>query len=161
MHNYLYRFLTGPDVGPRHLAVWTIVQLLESGDHRLISNICNSSLIAPHIRELAASGNPAPSSTGGTPHSVESGSDRTDYREDAKWLSRKILEFIDGDVDLSTEIPTAPSQRDAPGSAVVNPAAGHGFDPHQNQQVGTTGYLSNAAFRHCVTLRSVQLIDRP
>lgn len=31
MHRYLYRFLTSHDVTFQHIAVWTIVQLLESG----------------------------------------------------------------------------------------------------------------------------------
>lgn len=31
MHRYLYRFLTSPDATFQHIAVWTIVQLLESG----------------------------------------------------------------------------------------------------------------------------------
>ncbi len=31
MHKYLYRFLTSPDATFQHIAVWTIVQLLESG----------------------------------------------------------------------------------------------------------------------------------
>lgn len=30
MHKYLYRFLTSPDTTFQHIAVWTIVQLLES-----------------------------------------------------------------------------------------------------------------------------------
>jgi vacuolar protein 8 len=31
MHKYLYRFLTSTDATFQHIAVWTIVQLLESG----------------------------------------------------------------------------------------------------------------------------------
>jgi vacuolar protein 8 len=31
MHKYLYRFLASPDATFQHIAVWTIVQLLESG----------------------------------------------------------------------------------------------------------------------------------
>ena len=31
MHRYLYRFLTSSDATFQHIAVWTIVQLLESG----------------------------------------------------------------------------------------------------------------------------------
>lgn len=31
MHKYLHRFLTSPDATFQHIAVWTIVQLLESG----------------------------------------------------------------------------------------------------------------------------------
>jgi hypothetical protein len=35
MHKYLHRFLTSPDATFQHIAVWTIVQLLESGGQRL------------------------------------------------------------------------------------------------------------------------------
>lgn len=31
MHKYLYRFLTSADATFQHIALWTIVQLLESG----------------------------------------------------------------------------------------------------------------------------------
>lgn len=31
MHHYLHRFLSSPDATFQHIAVWTIVQLLESG----------------------------------------------------------------------------------------------------------------------------------
>lgn len=31
LHRYLYRFLTSADTTFQHIAVWTIVQLLESG----------------------------------------------------------------------------------------------------------------------------------
>jgi len=122
MHNYLYRFLTSPEVAFRHIAVWTIVQLLESGDGQLMSNICSSPLLAPHIRELAISENPSPSSTGGTPHSADSDSgretDKTDDQGEVKRLSRKILEFVD-DVDPSTSIAAAPSQRGVAGPGIV------------------------------------------
>jgi vacuolar protein 8 len=40
MHDYLHRFLISPDGTFQHIAVWTIVQLLESGGAHLS---CNSS----------------------------------------------------------------------------------------------------------------------
>ncbi|KAF9654285.1 ARM repeat-containing protein [Thelephora ganbajun] len=121
MHNYLYRFLTSPDATFQHIAVWTIVQLLESGDPQLISNIRSSPLLAPHIRQLATSRNSTPSSSVGTPHSVRSHSDQeTDTAEgqgEIQLLSRRILEFIDGDVDLSMTPGATPSQRHVASSA--------------------------------------------
>jgi len=39
MHKYLYRFLTSPDATFQHIAVWTIVQLLESGGRSILENI--------------------------------------------------------------------------------------------------------------------------
>ena len=97
--------------------------MLESGDRQLISNICGSPLLTPHIRELATSENPTPSSVGGSPHTAESDSDRetdmTDDQGEVERLSRKILEFID-DVDPSTPIDAAPSQRGVTGSVVMS-----------------------------------------
>jgi vacuolar protein 8 len=37
MHQYLHRFLTSPDATFQHIAVWTIVQLLESGGENVSS----------------------------------------------------------------------------------------------------------------------------
>jgi len=36
MHQYLHRFLSSPDATFQHIAVWTIMQLLESGGVFLI-----------------------------------------------------------------------------------------------------------------------------
>ena len=123
MHNYLHRFLTSPEVAFRHIAVWTIVQLLDSGDSQLISNICSSPLLAPRIRELAISGNPTPSSTDSIPHFADSDSGREtdktdDHQGEVERLSRKILEFID-DVNPSTSIAVTPLQRGVAGSGIV------------------------------------------
>ncbi|KAG6381370.1 vacuolar protein 8 [Boletus reticuloceps] len=74
MHRYLYNFLTSPDATFQHIAVWTIVQLLESGDPQLISNIRNSGLLNPPIRQLASSRTPTPTSSIGTPRSHHSAS---------------------------------------------------------------------------------------
>ena len=119
MHDYLYRFLTSPDIAFRHIAVWTIVRLLESGDRQLMNNICNSPLLAPHIRELANPGNPT---SCGTPHSAESDSGRETEmigdQGEVEQLSRKILEFID-DVNPSTSIAVTPLQRGVAGSGIV------------------------------------------
>lgn len=120
MHNYLFRFLTSPDATFQHIAVWTIVQLLESGDPQLISNIRSSTLLSPHIRQLAISRTSSPSSSVGTPHSARSHSDQeTDTAEgqgEIQLLSKRILEFIDGEVDLSVTPGVTPSQRHVAGS---------------------------------------------
>jgi len=41
LHTYLYRFLTNPDPTFQHIAVWTIVQLLESGGKRTFPSVKN------------------------------------------------------------------------------------------------------------------------
>ena len=122
MRGYLYRFTTSSDATFQHIAVWTIVQLLESGDPHLITNIRSSPLLVSHIRQLATSPDSTPSSSVGTPDSVrsrsdqDSDSDSDEGQEDIHLLSRRILEFIDVDVGLSTTHSVTPSQGHAFGS---------------------------------------------
>lgn len=105
MHRYLYNFLTSVDATFQHIAVWTIVQLLESGDPQLISNIRLSGLLNPSIRQLALSRTPSATSSVGTPHSHRSQSqsyadtDTGEGQGEIQLLARRILEFVDGDVD--------------------------------------------------------------
>ncbi|KAH0838481.1 armadillo-type protein [Lanmaoa asiatica] len=89
MHRYLYNFLTSPDATFQHIAVWTIVQLLESGGMAL----------------LASSRTPTPTSSIGTPRSHHSAShsyadtEAGEGQGEIQLLARRILEFVDGDVD--------------------------------------------------------------
>lgn len=134
MHKYLYRFLTSSDATFQHIAVWTIVQLLESGgelentsalfevmadvatDPQLISNIRTSNLLIPNIRQLGATRTSTPaSSLGGTPHSHRSGhsfpdTDAGEGQGEIQLLARRILEFTDGDGDGMTTPSAPPSQ---------------------------------------------------
>lgn len=125
MHRYLYRFLTSTDATFQHIAVWTIVQLLESGgeywfysairassnmllssrqDPQLITNIRNSSLLIPNIRSLAETRTSTPtSSIGGTPHSHHSQAHSYQDTEtgnghgEIQMLARRILDFTDSE----------------------------------------------------------------
>nr|VWP01089.1 ATP-dependent RNA helicase VAD1 (EC (Virulence-associated DEAD box protein 1) [Ganoderma boninense] len=104
MHRYLYRFLTSADATFQHIAVWTIVQLLESGDPQLVSNIRNSSLLIPNIRSLAETRTSTPaSSLGGTPHSHHSQAHSYQDTEtgnghgEIQMLARRILDFTDSE----------------------------------------------------------------
>ena len=112
MHDYLYRFITTPDATFLYIAVWTVVQLLESGDPRLINNICGHPRLISRIRKLVASDSPTPSPSDGVPHSGVPDSDQevgTIWEQgEIQLLSRRILELIDGDIYLSTTIATAP-----------------------------------------------------
>jgi len=141
MHKYLYRFLTSPDATFQHIAVWTIVQLLESGgmslfqkmftslqnseilllDPQLISNIRTSNILIPNIRTLATSRTTSPSSSIGTPRSHHSQhsyqeTETNDGQGEIQLLSRRILDFVDLDLDglISTSGPGSQSQ---PGSS--------------------------------------------
>jgi vacuolar protein 8 len=123
MHKYLYRFLSSPDATFQHIAVWTIVQLLESGDPQLISNIRSSNLLVPNIRNLASSRTSSPTSSVGTPRSHRSqthsyqDTETGEGQGEIQLLGRRILEFVDGDGE-----PMAPSSATVshmqPGSSV-------------------------------------------
>jgi len=117
MHRYLFRFLTSPDATFQHIAVWTIVQLLESGDPQLISNIRNSNLLIPNIRQLAETRTSTPtSSIGGTPHSHHSQShsyadtETGDGQGEIQLLARRILEITEDDGDGAMTPSAAASQ---------------------------------------------------
>ncbi|KAI5124608.1 hypothetical protein M0805_004218 [Coniferiporia weirii] len=103
MHGYLYRFLTSADATFQHIAVWTIVQLLESEDPQLISNIRSSDKLLPHIHDLAASRSASPSSSMDTPRSHRSQSqsyqetDTGDGSSEIQVLARKILEAMEAE----------------------------------------------------------------
>ncbi|SYW78378.1 probable VAC8 - vacuolar membrane protein, required for the cytoplasm-to-vacuole targeting [Ustilago bromivora] len=54
LHGYLIRFLESQDSTFQHIAVWTIVQLLESGDAQLEEHIRSSEQLLPLIQHLAS-----------------------------------------------------------------------------------------------------------
>ncbi|OAX44830.1 ARM repeat-containing protein [Rhizopogon vinicolor AM-OR11-026] len=109
MQQYLYNFLKSVDATFQHIAVWTIVQLLESGDGELIRNIRNSALLDAPIRLLASSPTPSAPSSVGTPRSdrsssrssagTHSGEGQGEGQGEIRLLARRILEFVDGDID--------------------------------------------------------------
>ncbi|KAF8531038.1 armadillo-type protein [Gautieria morchelliformis] len=105
LHTYLLRFLTNPDPTFQHIAVWTVVQLLESGDPTLTVNIRSSNVLIPHIRALAQSPpTSVSSSVGSRSHRTLSQSyDGTDQGEGAgeiAALAKRILDFADGDANV-------------------------------------------------------------
>ncbi|KAF7437213.1 Vacuolar protein 8 [Pleurotus ostreatus] len=126
MHRYLYRFLTSHDVTFQHIAVWTIVQLLESGDPQLISNIRSSSLLIPNIRNLARtpSQSSSPDGTPGSHHSRAASFQETetgDGQSEILLLGRRIIEIIEGDADPM--IPSSASHSHMqPGSSIASSA---------------------------------------
>ncbi|EPQ30268.1 uncharacterized protein PFL1_02384 [Pseudozyma flocculosa PF-1] len=95
LHGYLVRFLESQDSTFQHIAVWTIVQLLESGDAQLEENIRSSDQLLPLIAQLSHA---APASANG--HSGDESAD-VDGSEDGQGaegeissLARKIQEII-------------------------------------------------------------------
>ncbi|KAG8902776.1 Vacuolar protein 8 [Tulasnella sp. 417] len=96
LHAYLYRFLSSADATFQHIAVWTIVQLLESGDEQLIRNIRDSPRLQPYIHQLAQSQPTTPSSVGSRSHSYsESGGEGGTGEITA--LARRILELTEAE----------------------------------------------------------------
>jgi len=53
IHGYLRRFLTSGDATFQHIAIWTLLQLLESGDAKLIATINQSSDVVDAVREIS------------------------------------------------------------------------------------------------------------
>lgn len=110
LHKYLHRFLSSTDATFQHIAVWTIVQLLESGDQELLHNIRTSTLLAPHIAQLATASH-ASSPTGSTLGSRSGDRSRSNsFSEDGQGdggdggaaeiaaLARRILVITEDDI---------------------------------------------------------------
>ncbi|KAK4336493.1 Vacuolar protein 8 [Rhodotorula toruloides] len=93
LEGYLTRFLESEDSTFTHISIWTLVQLLESGDAQLESLIRSSSALLPLVRRLAEA--PQPSSEASDDEDAESGA-----REIAE-LARSAVELIEdgGEVD--------------------------------------------------------------
>ena len=53
IHGYLSRFLSSGDPTFQHIAIWTLLQLLESGDTKLIETIHRSTDIISAVREIS------------------------------------------------------------------------------------------------------------
>lgn len=122
MHRYLYNFLTSVDATFQHIAVWTIVQLLESNDRQLINSIRNSNLLIPSIRQLSASHSATPTPSVGTPRSHHSQTQSYDDTETAegqgeiKLLSRRILDLVEREMD--SDVPRSVAGSHMGGSSV-------------------------------------------
>lgn len=53
IHGYLSRFLASGDATFQHIAIWTLLQLLESEDKTLIAHIGKSEEIVDMIKQIA------------------------------------------------------------------------------------------------------------
>ena len=97
-------------------------QILLFLDPQLISNIRASNILIPNIRNLAASRTTSPASSVGTPRSHHSQpsyqeTDTNDGQGEIQLLSRRILDFVDLDLDnlVSASVPGSQVQ---PGSSI-------------------------------------------
>jgi vacuolar protein 8 len=53
IHGYLHRFLESGDATFQHIAIWTLLQLLESEDRRLIERIQQAQDIVRMVKDIA------------------------------------------------------------------------------------------------------------
>lgn len=53
IHGYIKRFLASGDATFQHIAIWTLLQLLESGDRKLVDTIRSSTDIMNMVREIS------------------------------------------------------------------------------------------------------------
>ncbi|GAA96338.1 hypothetical protein E5Q_03004 [Mixia osmundae IAM 14324] len=103
LHGYLVRFLDSRDTTFQHIAVWTVVQLLESGDATLEHSIKSSSQLMALIQGLSTSASAAPSSAGGEPKPSDSVSqtggsgdeDEEGGEGEIAALARRIIDLLD------------------------------------------------------------------
>lgn len=91
LEGYLSRFLESEDSTFQHISIWSLVQLLESGDAQLEALIRSSTSLLPLVRRLAD----APQPSDASDDEEESGA-----REIAE-LARSAVELIEdgGEVD--------------------------------------------------------------
>jgi vacuolar protein 8 len=83
IHGYLRRFLASGDPTFQHIAIWTLLQLLESEDARLAERISQSDEIIHMVTEIAE-------------RNIESDDeDNEDGEGEVVILARKCLEFLD------------------------------------------------------------------
>jgi vacuolar protein 8 len=88
IHGYLNRFLASGDPTFQHIAIWTLLQLLESGDQRLTDVITKSDDVMTMVREISEK----------TVESEDEGDESEDGEGEVVALARRCLEISNGDV---------------------------------------------------------------
>jgi len=82
IRGYLYRFVMSGDATFQHIAIWTLLQLLESEDRQLVDRIAHSEDIVQAVKAIAD-------------RSVESDDeDAEDGEGEAVALARRCLEHL-------------------------------------------------------------------
>ncbi|KAH7104726.1 vacuolar protein 8 [Auriculariales sp. MPI-PUGE-AT-0066] len=150
LHGYLVNFLRSNDATFQHIAVWTIAQLLDSGDETLTHNIRNSEELLQHLDRL--SNVPAHGASGrSTPHSEGTARSRSQSRAASTYndynnnmvdeaaseiahLSRRIYELL-------TDPDAAPIQ---PGQ-LLSSSLPQGHGSHTGSASGASGQRNEDA----------------
>lgn len=82
IHGYLHRFLASGDPTFQHIAIWTLLQLLESEDKRLVSYIAKSDDLVQMVKTISDK-------------NIESDEeDAEDGEGEVVTLARRCLEFL-------------------------------------------------------------------
>lgn len=82
IHGYLHRFLASGDPTFQHIAIWTLLQLLESEDKRLVSYIAKSDDLVQMVKTISDK-------------NIESDEeDAEDGEGEVVALARRCLEFL-------------------------------------------------------------------
>jgi hypothetical protein len=102
IHGYLHRFLESNDPTFQHIAIWTLLQLLESEDRKLVTKIQRASDITKMVRGIAE-------------RSIESDDEDNEDKEgemEVISLARRCVELMDQGGSGKKSSPS--SRRDEP-----------------------------------------------
>lgn len=92
IQGYLTRFLASGDATFQHIAIWTLLQLLESEDKKLISLIGKTEEIVQMIRTIADKD--AGTSDTGDASAVDNGDDQDDSEGEVVQLALRSLQLL-------------------------------------------------------------------
>lgn len=87
IHGYLTRFLKSGDATFQHIAIWTLLQLLESGDAKLIATITDSKDVIDSVRKINDK----------EMEPENEGEDGEDGEGEVVALARRCLEIVSGE----------------------------------------------------------------
>lgn len=92
IHGYLKRFLESNDPTFQHIAIWTLLQLLESGDAKLKTLIGQSTEIVTMIKDIANK-------------TVDSDDEGDDGEAEVVFLARRSALLLDGSEPVTAAKP--------------------------------------------------------
>ncbi|SGY60348.1 BQ5605_C007g04418 [Microbotryum silenes-dioicae] len=99
LHGYLVRFLESQDTTFQHIAIWTLVQLLESGDMTLESQIRSSKDLIPLATRLSTLSSESSLHEGGragTDASEDDEEGQDGGESEIRVLARTVLDLLEG-----------------------------------------------------------------
>lgn len=99
IHGYLNRFLASGDPTFQHIAIWTLLQLLESGDEELTDMIKKSEDVMKMVREISEK----------TVESEDEGDESEDGEGEVVVLARRCLDISNGEIAPGSKTDSQPS----------------------------------------------------